>query len=92
MEVASFSGACSFVSPLFGCLGITFKFAKMDYVSKVHDLAEASKLIATLNAMLDKDIEGNCVRKAMSHTRNLLRVKHGLGVVRVLFEQIIATE
>ncbi|XWS40428.1 hypothetical protein CRYUN_Cryun18bG0140000 [Craigia yunnanensis] len=92
MEVAPFSSACSFVSPLFGCLGIAFKFAEMDYVSKVDDLAEASKSIATLNAMLDRDIEGNCVRKAGSHTRNLLRVKRGLDMVKVLFEQILATD
>ncbi|KAK8688153.1 hypothetical protein V6N13_086930 [Hibiscus sabdariffa] len=92
IEVAPFSRACSFVSPLFGCLGIAFKFAEMDYVAKVSDLAEASKSIATLNAMLDRDIEGNCVRKAGSHTRNLLRVKRGIDMVRVLFEQILATE
>ncbi|MBA0771798.1 hypothetical protein Gotri_007271, partial [Gossypium trilobum] len=83
MEVAPFSRACSFVSPLFGCLGIAFKFAEMDYVAKVGDLAEASKSIATLKVMLDRDIEGNCVRKAGSHTRNLLRVKRGLDMVRV---------
>lgn len=35
VEVASFSRACSLVSPLFGCLGIAFKFAEMDYVAKV---------------------------------------------------------
>ncbi|MBA0688177.1 hypothetical protein Goari_005980, partial [Gossypium aridum] len=91
MEVAPFSRACSFVSPLFGCLGIAFKFAEMDYVAKVGDLAEASKSIATLKVILDRDIEGNCVRKAGSHTRNLLRVKRGLDMVRVLFEQILAT-
>ncbi|KAK9040579.1 hypothetical protein V6N11_015724 [Hibiscus sabdariffa] len=92
IEVAPFSRACSFVSPLFGCLGMAFKFAEMDYVAKVGDLAQASKSIATLNTMLDRDIEGNCVRKAGSHTRNLLRVKRGIDMVRVLFEQILATE
>lgn len=35
VEVAPFSQACSLVSPLFGCLGIAFKFAEMDYVAKV---------------------------------------------------------
>lgn len=35
VEVASFSHACSLVSPLFGCLGIAFKFAELDYVAKV---------------------------------------------------------
>ena len=35
VEVAPFSRACSQISPLFGCLGIAFKFAQMDYVNKV---------------------------------------------------------
>ncbi|XP_010241182.1 PREDICTED: accelerated cell death 11 isoform X2 [Nelumbo nucifera] len=92
VEVAPFSHACSLVSPLFGCLGIAFKFAEMDYVAKVVDLTEASKSIDTLRTMLDRDIQHNCVRKAGSHSRNLLRVKRGLDMVRVLFEQILATE
>ncbi|KAK3188670.1 hypothetical protein Dsin_028231 [Dipteronia sinensis] len=92
VEVAPFSRACSLVSPLFGCLGIAFKFAEMDYVAKVHDLAEASKSIGSLQIMLDRDIEENRVRKPGSHTRNLLRVKRGLDMVKVLFEQIIAAE
>lgn len=33
--VAPFSSACSLISPLFGCLGIAFKFAEIDYVAKV---------------------------------------------------------
>lgn len=92
VELAAFSRACSHVSPLFGCLGIAFKFAEMDYVAKVDDLAEASNSILTLQSVIERDIEGNCVRKAGSHTRNLLRVKRGLDMVRVLFEQILATE
>jgi ribosomal protein S8E len=34
MEVGPFSHACAHVSVLFGCLGIAFKFAEKDYVSK----------------------------------------------------------
>ncbi|KAK6932086.1 Glycolipid transfer protein domain [Dillenia turbinata] len=92
LEVGPFSHACSLVSPLFGCLGIAFKFAELDYVAKVGDLAEVSKSIATLQTLVDRDVESNCVRKAGSHTRNLLRVKRGIDMVRVLFEQIIASE
>ncbi|KAM7271354.1 hypothetical protein ACFE04_030568 [Oxalis oulophora] len=92
LEVAPFSEACSLVSPLFGCLGIAFKFAEMDYVAKVHDLAGVSGQILTLNAILDKDVEKKTVKVAGSHTRNLLRVKRGIDMVRVLFEQIIATQ
>lgn len=42
--------------------------------------------------MIDLDIQQNRVRQAGSHTRNLLRVKRGLDMVKVLFEQILATE
>ncbi|KAG6744844.1 hypothetical protein POTOM_051484 [Populus tomentosa] len=92
VEVAPFSHACSLVSPLFGCLGIAFKFAEVDYVAKVLDLAEASKSIGTLQSLLEKDIQGNSVRKSGSHSRNLLRVKRGLVMVKVLFELILVTE
>ncbi|KAL6201493.1 hypothetical protein ACLB2K_025207 [Fragaria x ananassa] len=92
VEVARFSQACSLVSPLFGCLGIAFKFAEMDYVAKVRDLGEASKSISTLHVLLEKDVEAGCVRKAGSHSRNLLRVKRGIDMVKVLFEQIIVTK
>ncbi|KAF3512295.1 hypothetical protein F2Q69_00001635 [Brassica cretica] len=92
VPVAQFSQACSLVSPLFGCLGIAFKFAEMDYVAKVEDLAKASSSVSTLVVMMDKDIEANCVRKAGSHTRNLLRVKRGLDMVRALFVEIIASD
>ncbi|CDP17318.1 unnamed protein product [Coffea canephora] len=91
LGVGPFSQACSLVSPLFRCLGIAFKFAEMDYVAKVDDLAETSKSVATLQVMMERDIEANCVRKAGSHTRNLLRVKRGLDMVKVLFEQILSS-
>ncbi|KAI3469877.1 hypothetical protein Pfo_026540 [Paulownia fortunei] len=92
LELGLFSRACSLVSPLFRCLGIAFKFAELDYVAKVHDLAEASKSISVLPVMMDGDIEANCVRRAGSHTRNLLRVKRGIDMVKVLFEHIISSE
>ncbi|XXG74684.1 hypothetical protein AAC387_Pa07g3343 [Persea americana] len=92
VEVAPFSAACSHVSVLFGCLGIAFKFAEMDYVAKVDDLTKAANSIGTLKSLLDHDIERGSVRKAGSHSRNLLRVKRGLDMVRVLFEQILASE
>lgn len=62
------------------------------YHTQVHDLAEASKSITTLQAMLDRDIQAGCVRNAGSHTRNLLRVKRGIDMVRILFEQMLVTE
>ncbi|EXC10677.1 hypothetical protein L484_025259 [Morus notabilis] len=60
--------------------------------SEVNDLSEASKSIATLQALLDRDMASNCVRNAGSHSRNLLRVKRGLDMVWVLFEQILIAD
>uniref|UniRef100_A0A0E0P273 Glycolipid transfer protein domain-containing protein n=3 Tax=Oryza TaxID=4527 RepID=A0A0E0P273_ORYRU len=89
MEVGSFARACSNVSVLFGCLGIAFKFAEMDYVD---DLLEASKSISKLPEMVELDIQKGTVRQAGSHTRNMLRVKRGIDMVKILFEQILVTE
>lgn len=92
LRLGSFSQACSLISPLFGCLGIAFKFAEKDYVAKVHDLCGAAKDYATLPAMVDQDIRNGTVRNGGSHTRNLLRVLRGVDMVRVLFEHILVTE
>lgn len=35
LRLRPFSDACSLVSVLFNCLGIAFKFAELEYVSKV---------------------------------------------------------
>lgn len=35
LDLKTFCDACSLVSVLFGCLGIAFKFAELEYVSKV---------------------------------------------------------
>ena len=59
---------------------------------QVEDLKSASKSLTTLESMIQLDIEQETVKQAGSHTRNLLRVKRGLDMVRVLFEQILSTE
>ncbi|CAK9153662.1 unnamed protein product [Ilex paraguariensis] len=38
LRLKPFCDACSLVSILFGCLGIAFKFAEMEYVSKSKSL------------------------------------------------------
>ncbi|CAH2046200.1 unnamed protein product [Thlaspi arvense] len=72
--------------------GMFPRFAEIDYVAKVNDLAEVSSSVSTIEEMVDKDIEANCVRKVGSHTRNLLRVKRGLEMIRVLCEELLDTE
>jgi hypothetical protein len=58
----------------------------------VNDLIGASKEYATLNDILDKDVENDSVKKQGSHSRNLRRVRLGLGLIKALFEQFLATE
>ncbi|XP_078179273.1 accelerated cell death 11-like [Carex rostrata] len=92
MELRAFSRACAHVSVVFGSLGIAFKFAEKDYVSKVDDLIEASKSISTLENMIELDIQQDCVRQDGSHTINLLRVLRGLDLMRVLYEELIKSD
>ncbi|WOL14076.1 hypothetical protein Cni_G22856 [Canna indica] len=89
LGLAPFSAACSLVSVLFDCLGFAFKFAEMEYVAKVTDLTEASKEYDTLNKILDHDLELDTVRKQGSHSRSLRRVRLGLDLIRVFFEQFL---
>ncbi|KAG7013031.1 ACD11-like protein, partial [Cucurbita argyrosperma subsp. argyrosperma] len=74
--------ACSLVSVLFSSLGLAFKFAELEYVSKVRDLSEASKKHETLLTILDDDIANDTVKAPGSNTRNLRRVRQGLDLVR----------
>ncbi|XP_074577383.1 ACD11 homolog protein-like [Curcuma longa] len=91
LRLAPFSNACSLVTVLFGCLGLAFKFAELEYASKVNDLIEASKTYDTLSSILDHDIENDSVRKQGSHSRNLRRVRLGLDLVKALFEQYLSS-
>ena len=42
--------------------------------------------------MVELDIQKDTVRTVGSHTRNLLRVKRGIDMVKVLFEKMLVTE
>ncbi|KDO69971.1 hypothetical protein CISIN_1g026242mg [Citrus sinensis] len=86
-----FCEACSLVSVLFNCLGLAFKFARMEYVTKVQNLVEASKAYDNLHDILDMDIANDTVKAPGSHSRNLRRVRQGLDLVRALFEQFLST-
>lgn len=118
LRVDTFCQACSLVSVLFGCLGLAFKFAELEYFSKVsflfrslvyifsgsecnvkswfitqvRDLMEASKTFETLREILDLDVANDTVKVSGSHSRNLRRLRQGLDLIRVLFEQFLSTE
>lgn len=59
---------------------------------KVNDLVEASKSVSVIPVMMEDDVKSDCVRNVGSHTRNLLRVKRGIDMVKVLFEHVVASE
>jgi len=63
----------------------------MNYL-QVNDLLEASNSVSTLPSMVELDIQKDTVRAVGSHTRNLLRVKRGIDMVKVLFEKMLVTE
>ncbi|ESQ53213.1 hypothetical protein EUTSA_v10026153mg [Eutrema salsugineum] len=92
LRLDAFCNACTHVSVLFSCLGFAFKFAEMEYVSKVKDLVEASKTFDTLQNILDLDVEKDTVKTPGSHSRNLRRVRQGLDLIRAIFEQFLMTD
>ncbi|KAK9118481.1 hypothetical protein Scep_016574 [Stephania cephalantha] len=92
LQLRPFTEACSLVPVLFGCLGFAFKFAEMEYHTKLRDLIEATKDYDSLKNVLDYDMEHDTVRKPGSLSRNLRRVRQGLDLIRALFEQFLSTE
>ncbi|KAL6566395.1 hypothetical protein OROGR_002010 [Orobanche gracilis] len=92
LDLKTFCNACSLVSILFGCLGLAFKFAELEYVSKVSDLAEASETYGTLNNILDFDKQNDTVRTQGSLSRNLRRVRQGLDLIRALFQNFLSSD
>lgn len=91
LNLKLFCDACSLVSVLFNSLGIAFKFAEMEYTSKVSDLKEASERYVTLSSIVDYDVKRNTIKSPGSHTRNLRRVRQGLDLIRELFRNFLAT-
>ncbi|XP_051149529.1 ACD11 homolog protein-like isoform X1 [Andrographis paniculata] len=92
LDLKTFCNACSLVSILFGCLGIAFKFAELEYSHKVRNLAEASDRYKTLNSILECDLQNGSVKTQGSLTRNLRRVRQGLDLIRALFHNFLSSE
>ncbi|CAH9139925.1 unnamed protein product [Cuscuta epithymum] len=92
IQLKPFCEACSLVSVLFGCLGIAFKFAELEYVAKVQSLADASKRYETLESVLDYDVKNGSVKTAGSLSRNLRRVRQGLHLIKDIFQNFMSSE
>ncbi|KAK1425654.1 hypothetical protein QVD17_21009 [Tagetes erecta] len=92
LKLKPFCEACSLVSVLFGCLGMAFKFAEMEYTAKLRDLLEASKSFDTLSSVVEFDLKNKTVKSPGSHTRNLRRVRQGLDLIKELFQNFLSPE
>ncbi|PWA35608.1 glycolipid transfer protein domain-containing protein [Artemisia annua] len=92
LRLKVFCDACSLVSVLFGSLGLAFKFAEMEYTSKVRDLADAAEIYGTLSRVIDCDVKTDTVKSAESLTRKLRRVRQGLDLIRELFQNFLSTD
>ncbi|XP_076943823.1 ACD11 homolog protein-like isoform X2 [Bidens hawaiensis] len=92
LDLKPFCEACSLISILFGSLGIAFKFAEMEYTSKVNDLLDASTVYGTLSKVIDCDVKTDTVQAAESLTRKLRRVRQGLDLIRELFQNFLSTD
>ncbi|KAI3906951.1 hypothetical protein MKW92_022058 [Papaver armeniacum] len=91
MEVKPFAEACFYITSLVRLLGPFFMFAVKDVAGKVDDMNKASELFRTLKSMVEADNEQNEFWNAYSHSRNLLRLKRIIEMVKILFEQIVAS-
>ncbi|KAI9084925.1 hypothetical protein K1719_033098 [Acacia pycnantha] len=87
-----FCRACSHVSVLFHSLGLVFKFAESEYISKLHALMDASKTYDTLQDIIDLDVANETVKTHGSLSRSLRRVRQGLDLVRAIFKQFLLTD
>ncbi|MED6221209.1 hypothetical protein PIB30_052286 [Stylosanthes scabra] len=92
LPLDAFYEACSFVSVLFNCLGFAFKFAELEYVSKLEGLMEASPACSTLKDVIEVDVANKTVKSPGSYSRNLRRVRQGIDLIRAIFEQLLATD
>ncbi|KAH6815054.1 Glycolipid transfer protein family protein [Perilla frutescens var. frutescens] len=91
LDLKSFCDACSLVSVLFGCLGAAFKFAELEYCSKVSSLKAASTTYITLNRALDFDVKNDTVRTAGSLSRQIRRVRQGIDLIATLFQNFLSS-
>ncbi|KAK4263783.1 hypothetical protein QN277_029155 [Acacia crassicarpa] len=92
LRLDKFCRACSHVSILFHSLGLVFKFAESEYISKLHALTDASKTYDTLQDIIDLDVANETVKTHGSLSRSLRRVRQGLDLVSAIFKQFLLTD
>ncbi|KAM0998775.1 hypothetical protein ACFX2I_005603 [Malus domestica] len=91
MEIGKFTQACRLVSPLIRHLGVAMKFADIEYSDKVSGIEKAGKSVNTLEDLLDREIQQNTIKRHSSGSRILIRVKRSLEMLKIIFEQTMAS-
>ncbi|XP_068338077.1 accelerated cell death 11-like [Pyrus communis] len=91
MEIGKFTQACRLVSPLIRHLGVAMKFADIEYSAKVNGIEKAGKSVNTLEDLLDREIQQNTMKDQSSASRSLVRVKRSLEMLKIIFEQTLAS-
>ncbi|KAB2607402.1 glycolipid transfer protein-like [Pyrus ussuriensis x Pyrus communis] len=91
MEIGNFTQACRLVSPLIRYLGVAMKFADIEYSAKISGIEKAGKSVNTLEDLLDSEIQQNTIKHQSSASRFLIRVKRSLEMLKIIFEQIMAS-
>lgn len=66
-------------------------YSLLNKYMQVNDLSEASKTYETLGHVLDHDVLNGTVKKQGSLSRHLRRVRLGLDLIKVLFEQFLSS-
>ncbi|WJZ98750.1 hypothetical protein VitviT2T_017258 [Vitis vinifera] len=80
---------CRVGSTFVGYLGLPFKFAQLEFLSKVNDLNKGARADDTLETLIDREIEQNLAKKHYSSSRSLIRVKRSTIMLSVMFEQMV---
>ncbi|XP_075672896.1 accelerated cell death 11-like [Castanea sativa] len=91
LKISDVVHVCRLSTPSIFFLGIAFKFADWELQSKVNDLEEASKTYDTVQALLEAETENGSAKNTGSHSRNLVRLKRVIDLVRVMLEQVLAS-
>ncbi|RVW75931.1 Accelerated cell death 11 [Vitis vinifera] len=93
LEVHRLVHYCRIGSTFVGYLGLPFKFAQMEflskYLSKVNDLDKGARPDDTLETLIDREIQQNLAKKHYSSSRSLIRVKRSIVMLTVMFEQML---
>ncbi|RVW45777.1 Accelerated cell death 11 [Vitis vinifera] len=89
LEVHRLVHGCRVGSTLVGYLGLPFKFAQLEFLSKVNDLNKGARADDTLETLIDREIEQNLAKKHYSSSRSLIRVKRSIIMLSVMFEQMV---